>query len=59
MKARIEYDRSAGSGMTAVLTSSKQTVRQLTTLSLFLGGEVTRLHAVSTGWTTEIGNHTK
>jgi len=24
MKARIEYDRSAGSGMTAVLKSSKQ-----------------------------------
>ena len=38
MKVRIEYDRSAGPGTTAVLKNSKQAVRQLTTLSPFLGG---------------------
>ena len=38
MKAGIEYDRSAGPGMTAVLKNSKQAFRQLTTISPFLGG---------------------
>jgi hypothetical protein len=38
MQARIEYDRSAGPGMTSGLKNSKQAVRLLTTISPFLGG---------------------
>jgi hypothetical protein len=38
MKARIEYDRSAGPDMTAILKNRKQAVRQPTNLSSFLGG---------------------
>jgi hypothetical protein len=59
MKARVEYDRSAGPGMTVVQQNSEQAVRLLATLSPSLGGEVTRLHAVPPGWTTETGSRTK
>jgi hypothetical protein len=59
MKARVEYDRSAGPGMTAVQQNSKQTVRLLTTLSPSLGGEMTRLNAVAPGRATETGSRTR